>query len=86
MRNLQLPCKHNNFYIEYLFLSHRDGDGIHLDEDLDKGYSHTCKTFNNAPLVSNDEGRFQCQLIEALVFEDKGSHNGQSAVDKSPKK
>ena len=62
-----------------LFVSCSDGEGIHLEQDLDKGYSQTCKTFNNSPLVSGDEGRFQCSMIEVLVFEDKVSQeNGTS--------
>ncbi|XP_072034372.1 LOW QUALITY PROTEIN: TBC1 domain family member 24-like [Amphiura filiformis] len=62
-----------------------DGEGIHLDKDLDKGYSQPCKTFNNSSLVTEADGQFQCQIIEVVVFEDKVSQEN-GTQHKSPNK
>ena len=62
-----------NFNPTFFFLICSEGEGIHLDKDLDKGYSQNCKTFNNSSLVTEADGHFQCSMIEVLVFEDRVS-------------
>ncbi|XP_035693950.1 GTPase-activating protein skywalker-like [Branchiostoma floridae] len=41
-----------------------DGDGIFLDQEMNRGHTKRCKTFNNAPLCIS--GDFHCVAVEVL--------------------
>ncbi|XP_066266226.1 GTPase-activating protein skywalker-like [Branchiostoma lanceolatum] len=41
-----------------------DGDGIFLDQEMNRGHTKRCKTFNNAPLCTS--GDFHCVSVEVL--------------------
>ncbi|XP_033119529.1 GTPase-activating protein skywalker-like [Anneissia japonica] len=43
-----------------------DGDGLHLKNDLDNGWTSYCDTFSNPPLASG--GQFQCAHVEVVSF------------------
>ena len=42
------------------------GEGLSLDEELNRGRTQMCKTFDNPPLF--DGGDFNCRLVEVIGF------------------
>lgn len=63
-RSSQLFMSSNN---KCLMIGSGGGTGLWLDEELTKGKSETCMTFNNKPLAQETD--FECAVIEVIGFE-----------------
>lgn len=50
----------------HIIIGSGNGSGIWLDEDLNRGKSEKCDTFNNHPLAS--AGDFTCTALEVIAF------------------
>ena len=51
---------------------YRDGWGLNIEEDLTRGRSDKCNTFENEPLSSRTGGEFSCLRVEVWSLEELG--------------